>query len=123
MDVVSICPLPVASVLWQPRAGSFSLTVVCKATFLLAPTTAQLAPEQEDPNEEDNHWNDDAARSLYSASDLSPLKARADVVLVGHAFAPGRAKVRSLLTRLQVGTIDKAIEVSCDRAYRQDGTI
>ncbi len=63
MDVVSVCPLPVGSVVWQPSLSVWVLTVVCKATFSLRPGEVILANEQEAPNEEDDHWNDDAGRS------------------------------------------------------------
>src|SRR5262249_17422688 len=121
MDVVSLCPIRVGSVLWQPRRGTWAFTVVCKATYRLAPVEAALAEEQEYPADDDNYWNDDPARSLYCPSDLVPFKPRADVMLVGHAFAPRKEPVRSLIARLIVGNIDKAIEVYVDRAWGQDG--
>lgn len=123
MDVVSVCPFRVASLLWQRQRGGSVLTIVCKATFDLFPTQARLAQDQDDPNEDDNHWNDDPARSLYSPSDLVPFKVRADVVLVGHAFAPRGEQVRSIQTRLVVGGIDKAIEAYGERAFAIDGSL
>ena len=72
MDVVSLSPLRVASLAWQPRRGAWVLTVVCKATFKLLPGSSRLSESQEYPNDDDNHWNDDAGRSLYSPSDLCP---------------------------------------------------
>lgn len=123
MDVVSTCPLPVASVLWQPRAGKWALTFVCKATYELAPTESALAREQEAPYEYDNYWNDDTTRSLYAASDLVPFKARADVILVGHAFAPRREPTRAIVALLMVGAMSKAVECSCDRMWTLDGQL
>ncbi|WP_441289593.1 DUF2169 domain-containing protein [Sorangium sp. KYC3313] len=123
MDVVSNCALPVASVVWQPRPAMWMLTVVCKATFLLRPGEAALAREQEPPHEDDQHWHNDARRSLRAACDLIPVKPWADVVLVGHAFAPGGEPMRSLIARLSVGEVDKSIAVFCDRAFGHDGTI
>lgn len=64
MDVVSACPLRVASLVRQARPGSWVLTVVCKATFRLAPDISPLAAQQEDPNEDDNHWDDNTAGEL-----------------------------------------------------------
>src|SRR5262245_57507636 len=96
MDVVCARPLRTGSLLWQPRAGAFSLTVVCKLTYVLVPGESQIAEDQEEINEHDHHWNDDETRSLYVASDLVPRKARPDVTLVGNAFAPGGEPVRSL---------------------------
>jgi hypothetical protein len=123
MDVVSVCPLRVASILWQPQRGGFALTVVAKATFRLLPHEARLAQEQEYPNDDDNFWNDDPARSLSSPTDLVPFKARPDVMLVGHAFAPRNQAARSLVARITIGDVDKAIEVTCDRTLGHDGQI
>ncbi len=123
MDVVSTCPLPVASVLWQPRAGKWALTFVCKATYRLVPGESELASEQEPPNEYDNFWDDDATRSLYAPSDLAPFKARADVILVGNAFAPRREPTRSLIAQLMVGQMTKSIECHCDRMWTVDGQL
>src|SRR5262245_56467957 len=116
MDLVSNTPLRTASIIWQPRAGAFSLTVVCKATFLLRPGESQLAQTQEPLTKADEPWSGDPTRSLWAASDIAPLKPRADVMLVGHAFAPGQVPVRSLRVRLNVGEIDKTIEISCARS-------
>jgi hypothetical protein len=123
MDVVSLCPLRVASLPWQPRPGAWALTVICKATYELAPVESRLAKDQEYPNEDDNHWNDDPARSLYSPSDLAPFKPRADVLLVGHAFAPNHEPVRSLVARLCAGSVDKSIEVFGERSWTAEGFV
>jgi hypothetical protein len=120
MDVVSTCALPVASLLWQPRAGVYTLTVVCRATFLLQPGESTLAPEQEPPSLDDVP-SGDPARSLHAPSDLAPLKPLADVVLVGSAFAPGGQPARSFVARLAVGDVEKAVEVFGDRAFGADG--
>jgi hypothetical protein len=123
MDVVSLSPLSVGSLVWQPRPGEWALTVACKATYDLLPGTCRLAAHQDHINEDDNHWNDDSARSVNQPSDLAPFKACADILLVGHAFAPGGQPVRSVVTRLIVGDVDKSIEVYLDRWWSQDGLL
>src|SRR5262245_17891127 len=123
MELVSSSPLRLASIIWQPRPGFFSLTVLCKATFLLRPGESQPAPAQEALTRADEPWSGDPARSLWAASDIAPLKPRADVLLVGHAFAPGQVPVRSLRVRLNVGEIDKSIEITCARTLAPDGSI
>lgn len=123
MEVVSHSPLPVASQLWQARPGSWVITFVAKATFDLQPGNAQLAATQEPIHEQDCHWDDDPARSVYAPSDLAPLKNRADVVLVGSAYAPKGQAARSLFARLIVGELDKSIEVYLDRLFGPDGTL
>ena len=59
---------------------------------------------------------------MYSPSDLVPFKPRADVLLVGHAFAPKGEGVRSLVARLVTAGVDKAIEVFGERAWAPDGS-
>src|SRR5690348_15591455 len=110
MEVLSLCPFRAVGLVWQPRPVAYSLLLVCKGTFELGPGVARLAEIQDYPNEEDNHWDDDANRSLYSATDLVPMKPRADVLLVGHAFAPYGQEVDSFVTRLVVGEVAKAVE-------------
>src|SRR5580704_7469084 len=108
MDVVSHCSLPVAGRVWKPRPGAYALTFVCKATFALGPGKLALAAEQQPVHEFDRPWSD-TVTSLYAASDLAPRKLRADVVLIGNAYAPGGVPVRKLVARLVVGDIDKSI--------------
>jgi hypothetical protein len=123
MEVISVCPLPVASLLWQPPRSALVLTAICKATFALRPVECALAEEQEYPNEDENHWNDDPGRSLYSPSDLAPFKPRAEVTLVGHAFAPREERLASFPVRLVAGDVDKSIEVFADRSFSQSGAL
>ncbi len=117
MDVVSVCPLHVASLTWMPRDGAHAFTVVVKATFELTAGKATLAEVQDFPNHDDNHWDDDARCSVYSPSDLAPFKPRADVLLVGDAYAPGATPARTFVARLMVGNIEKAIEIHGDRFF------
>src|SRR5690349_15646216 len=123
MEVVSVSPLPVSSVLWQHRPGGWTLTVIAKATFQLQQGISRFAEQQESIVEEDNHWHDDPGRSLFAASDLVPVKPRADVTLVGSAYAPHGQPVNSLFARLVVGELDKSIEVMKDRTMGPDGAI
>lgn len=121
MDLTSLSPLTTASLLWQPRPSAWVLTVVCKATLLLRPGGAVLAPEQIPVFEADEPWG--SGGSLRAVSDLVPMKPLVDVLLTGHAHAPGGQPVRSLVARLVVGGVDKAIEVSADRSFNPDGAL
>lgn len=123
MDVVSVSPFRAGSVLWRSRPDRWTLTVVCKGTYLLAPGEASLSTEQEDVNERDNFWDDDPHRSVYAPSDLAPFKPRADVMLVGHAFAPRSEMARSLTARLMVGELVKAVEVTSPRVWTPEGEL
>ncbi|CAN94251.1 hypothetical protein predicted by Glimmer/Critica [Sorangium cellulosum So ce56] len=114
MDVISFCPLRVSSILWQPRPGAHALTVACKATYELRPGTSALAAEQEPPWEEDVYSDDDRSR-LCAASDLAPFKRKADVLVVGHVYAPRRPSARVPVARIVVGRLEKAVEVRAER--------
>jgi hypothetical protein len=122
MDLVSLCPLRAVSFVWRRGAG-YARTVVCKATFELRPEQARLAEQQEPLHEIDEHWDDDPARSLYASTDFVPHKARADVLLVGRAFAPSNEPVAALVARLIVGSLDKAIEVHRNRTWSDAGRV
>jgi hypothetical protein len=123
MDVVSISPFCAGSVLWRPRPDRFSLTVVCKATYVLAQGESTLAGEQERVRDREAYFDDDPRLSLYAPSDLAPFKPRADVILVGHAYAPRSEAVRSLVARLLVGELEKAVEVHCPRVLSREGEL
>lgn len=120
MEVVPLSAAPVASLAWQ-RNRRWSLTVVCKATFDLVPGEMTLSPTQECINEHDQRWEDDPARSVHTPGDLAPLKKRADVTLVGSAYARRGTQVASLVARLVVGTIDKSVEVFGERVWTGTG--
>lgn len=124
MEVVSECPLTVGSVLWQSGPKAWTLTFVAKATFVLAPGESPLSSRsQEDVYEHDGHWDDDPTKSLTVAGDLAPFKRRPEVVIVGHAHAPDGKRIASLVTRLAMSTIDKAIEVRGDQSFMRDGAL
>lgn len=124
MEVRSLCPLTASGFVWQWNGTTYAQTVVVKATFRLAPDTCPLADTQDPPVEADVFADGDPRRSLIIPSDKAPHKPHADVMLVGHAYAPKNQPVRSLMVRLSVGSLNKSIEVWCDRRFRrQDGQL
>lgn len=109
--------------MWHARNGGWVLTLVCKITYWLKPGESIIAAEQEAVNEADDHWDDDPKRSVRAPNDLMPKKIRPEVTLVGYAYAPNNQPVRSLVARMIVGDVDKAIEVFGDRVFLPDGSI
>lgn len=119
LDLTSLCPFPTAAFAWQPRAGEWNLTVCVKATLaLLHGQDAQIAAVQMAIGN-DAHWDGNPGASLYAPSDFVPYKPRVDVLLAGHAYAPGGAPVESLAVRLQVGSLVKELTVTGDRVWAQ----
>src|SRR6478735_6196552 len=116
MEVVALSPVHATTLTWRRDAKTWALTVVCKATFDLIPGEMRLSKQQDPLHDQDRRWEEEPARSLHSPTDLVPFKQRADVMLVGHAYAPNGKSVRSLLARLVVGGVDKSIAVLGDRS-------
>jgi hypothetical protein len=121
MKVVSSCPMDVDAFVWQLKSGAFAQTIIAKATFVLEPGHAKLAAQKDRVvvHDRDVFVKDDPQNILWAPTDKVPYKRRVDVLLVGHAYAPGKLPVRSLVTKLVVGSFSKAIEVVCDRGFRK----
>src|SRR5688500_11266464 len=99
VSVLGLSDIPVGWLIWQRPPSKPVLTVVCRATFVLRPGEAVLAEEQQPLAAAERPYPDGASLGLYAPADLVPMKPRADVLLVGHAFAPRRQPVRSLIAR------------------------
>ncbi len=119
MEVVALCPLPVAGVLWRTERG-WSLTVVCKATFELAPGELRLRREQLPLRRHERHHDDEPVCSVREPSDIVPFKPKIDVLVVGHAYAATKTS-QVVTARLEVNEVSKAVRVYGARAREADG--
>ncbi|MFO0758979.1 MAG: DUF2169 domain-containing protein [Byssovorax sp.] len=120
MDIYSLCPLRVGTLLWEAHPEQLTLTVTVKATFdLVHGGEATLAAEQEGIGD-DRHWDNNALGSLHRPGDNAPLKPKVDIVFAGHACAPGGAAVTTLTARLRVGDLVKSLRVSGDRLFSDE---
>ncbi|NUP08733.1 MAG: DUF2169 domain-containing protein [Polyangiaceae bacterium] len=89
------------------------MTVVVKTTFVLQPGACELADHQEPLATSEVAYERDRQRGLRAPSDFAPFKARADVLVVGSAFASGEPG-RSVTIRVAIGGVDKSMELSLD---------
>jgi hypothetical protein len=121
MEIVSLHAIPARSIVWAREAGRWALAVVAKVTYAVEPGVVVPARRSVPIHDRDVPNHDQAAASLACASDAVPFKPRADVVLVGHAYAPAGQLARSLGARLSVGPLDKTILVTGDRIWTRDG--
>src|SRR5580692_6662559 len=111
VEIFCACPFAVSTLAWEPAPGRHSVSVCVKATFMLAPGAATIAPLQEPVGAELREGG------LAAAADLVPFKPRAEVLLVGHAYAPGGAPIDALIARARVGPFRKALSITGDRTW------
>jgi hypothetical protein len=114
---VLLCPFSAGSVLWQTQGGAWTLTVCVRGTFALVHGREAVLADVQEPVSGDRHYADDPRQSLFCASDLALYKPRADIMLVGSAFAPDQVPVEALIARLSLGELDKSIGVIGDRVW------
>lgn len=122
VELVELSAFKAATLQWRPRNSSPVCTIISKITYKLAPGVAELAEMQDDVNERDLHAENNPKKGLHSASDLAPYKPRADVTVVGKCYSPPRELARMLLARVQVGAMDKRVQVHADR-FLESGKI
>ncbi|XYI03732.1 DUF2169 domain-containing protein [Sorangium sp. So ce1128] len=113
MDVVCQGFLRASSLVWRLRPDAWALTIACRAHFELTPgesplTGAPMAPLA---------GEDDERRYVEPWGPVAPLKRWGEVVVVGHAHAPEGNPVRSLVARLAVGDLDKAVQIRGDAGF------
>ena len=122
MDLESEGGLQVAKVVWRHSRGGFACTVVCKATFDLEPAESSLAAVQERVTEADVYAGG-LGGDVAIPSDLVPVKTRPEIIVLGHAHALKGQPAPSLVARLIVGEVDKAVQVVGDRYFDRDGRL
>ncbi len=101
--------------------GRELLVVVVKGTFQILSRKNDTDPvpsSEQVPITESDVFSGEAGLSapLYE-SDFAPHKPRCDVLLNGSAYAPGGKPARKVHVRLQLGAVDKSIEVTGDRKW------
>lgn len=99
------------------------LTLLCKATFRLAPgQPLEPMDEMERPMLQDDVFADDDADKLGAllyASDIVPFKPACDVLLTGTAYAPGGKPTDRLSVAFRVGGWRKELLVIGPRVWKQ----
>ena len=95
------------------------LTVVVKGTFVMPDGgTAFPAEEQTPITYGDEPFDKEDGGSIRFESDLAPFKPRADVIVVGHAHAPGGKPVTGIDVSLRIDSLQKVLRVFGDRVWQ-----
>ncbi|HTV24729.1 MAG TPA: DUF2169 domain-containing protein [Polyangiaceae bacterium] len=112
-------PFAPALAVFPNRHGVDSLYIVVKATFDVL-GALRLAENQVPPVLTDEYYADPGTSSLRYASELHIGKAGTDVILMGHAYAPGRPVPESAV-RVSVAERKKVVRVLGDRVWLPGG--
>lgn len=106
-------------VLAHDKGGQAHLLVVAKATFVIPPSgkAARLADSPVDLHAADVHSTDPATTSPFADHDFVLVKWRCDVLLIGHAYAPGGVAASMVPVGLHVGGLVKSFNVTGPREW------
>jgi len=119
-----LSPCDATTVRWT-MAGRLYATMVVKARFAFEDS---FEPIEASIAHADRHHDDSEVRSVRQHAELAPYKPRVDVLLNGHAVAPGDGhpvdvcSVRLRLRQSGQALIDKQLQVSGRRRRGADGS-
>ncbi len=112
-------PLGAAQLSWQLEPPQDALVVIVRGTFAIRAGQVVEPVSEPKPPMGDLHYGDDPSASLRYASDLCPFKPRADLSLVGHAYAQARARARgSTHVQLVFGKLRRVLAAIGDRRWQ-----
>ena len=118
MQLLNDTPFAVATMPWEDLEGRAKLTVIVKGTFAIEPRAeASIASVQLPIVLADEDYGKDPICSVRFESDMSPFKPKADIVLVGKAYAPEGGPVKWLDVSLAIRRLRKTIRVFGDRKW------
>ncbi len=118
LQLLNKTPFAAKMALLPNEEGVDSLYINLKATFNIAKDWT-LVDEQTLPVEADEYWGEPAQSSIRYGSDFHLGKLASDIILSGHACAPGQKPVRQLDVELSVGQVKKSVRVFGDRQWQQ----
>ncbi|WP_128294355.1 DUF2169 family type VI secretion system accessory protein [Afifella aestuarii] len=121
MKLVNPTPLTAVAFRQFDRDGGLDVVVSAKATFLHRQGGGlRLHREQEPFQWEDAYEGEPHASPLVRQTDLTPEKVGTDVTFLGTAQAPGCKLLAEWPVRLQLGPVDKRLNVAGPRQWLPD---
>ncbi|MEZ4297354.1 MAG: DUF2169 domain-containing protein [Polyangiaceae bacterium] len=116
-------PFAASTLFWRARRGELRCSIIAKTTYALLPRHAPIVEPPDALRTSDASWDGALSRSVRTPSDLVPFKHSPEVMLVGHAYAPGKKAASRLAVRLLVGDLDTALEVFPPRRFTPEGAL
>ncbi|MBN1843961.1 MAG: DUF2169 domain-containing protein [Deltaproteobacteria bacterium] len=124
MEISNNTPFEVIALPLEGPEARPVLMVVVKGTFdIQAGAPATVASEQIPVAYCDEFHDVMGTGSVKFESDIAPFKPRADIALVGKAYAPGGQPAQVVHVMLRVGHVKKTIRVFGDRHWRCAGRL
>jgi len=120
MEIENNTSFPEALMLGNGPDGFSTLTVIIKATFQFpqdSSKNATIASDQLPIAATDEFYDDDMQRGVRIEGDMVLFKSKADIVLVGTAYAPKEQAVSYCDTGLRVGKRVKKVRVYGERDW------
>lgn len=123
MEIINNTPFEIETLPGKGPEGNTVLTIIVKGTFDIRPDeVVSVASEQIPVSYADELYDEDGG-SVRLEADIAPFKPRADIALVGKAYAPDGKPVESLDATLWVGNLSKTIRVFGDRHWDFGGRL
>ncbi|MDA8140076.1 MAG: DUF2169 domain-containing protein [Desulfobacteraceae bacterium] len=119
MNIINKTSFPTETIPNKGPDGKHFVTIIVKGTF--ATKHGQVAARADDQMPiaySDEPFDPKKGGSIKFEADLAPFKPRADIVLVGHAYALPGALVNSLDAAIKVGVHGKTLRIYGNRFWR-----
>ena len=118
MRILSSNHLHVSTVFWEDSRDRTTMSVVCVlekywGAGLVLSGTEHSAVAGEEKDSPEGQW-----LKVRNEAIQAPFKPKADVVLLGTAYAPGGKAVKGMEVSLRVGRVQKKLRVMGDRRWR-----
>lgn len=102
----------------RDRTGAEVWLVAIKCTFDIEPDGSTKVSRLQPPVlRVPEHFGDPGASSIKYENDLVLTKTTTDVLVVGHAYAPGGRRATGMDVGFRVGPLEKVLRVTGDRAW------
>jgi len=124
MELINATRMVAGYTMGMEPSGRELLVVAVKGTFRIPAEQGarlQLAEEQIPLVMSDTFFGEPGLSAPRHEADFSPRKLRCDVLLNGHAYAPGGRPVERVLVGLKIGNWSKTFTVVGDRVWYTAG--
>jgi hypothetical protein len=106
----------------RDRSGAEVWLVAVKCTFDIKPNgSTEVAEEQPPVLRVPEYHGEPGKSSIRYEADLVLTKRTTDIIVVGHAYAPGGRPITETEVGLRVGPVQKILQVTGDRAWGVTG--